>query len=50
MREQDRVLSKNFTGIDSAYEAPVNPEITIDTTAMSVEDCVMGNHKLLGRK
>lgn len=34
-------IIKNFTGIDSAYEAPVNPEITIDTTAMSVEDCVM---------
>ena len=27
---------KNFTGIDSPYEAPVNPEIQIDTTKMSV--------------
>ncbi|HPU16932.1 MAG TPA: adenylyl-sulfate kinase, partial [Polymorphobacter sp.] len=26
---------KNFTGIDSPYEAPANPEIRIDTTAMS---------------
>ncbi len=26
---------KNFTGIDSPYEAPENPEIRIDTTAMS---------------
>jgi bifunctional enzyme CysN/CysC len=28
---------KNFTGIDSPYEPPENPEITIDTTAMSPE-------------
>ena len=29
---------KNFTGIDSPYEPPENPEIRIDTTAMSAED------------
>jgi bifunctional enzyme CysN/CysC len=28
---------KNFTGIDSPYEPPVNPEIHIDTTALSPE-------------
>ncbi len=28
---------KNFTGIDSPYEPPVNPEITIDTTKLSAE-------------
>ena len=28
---------KNFTGIDSPYEAPVNPEIRIDTTKMTSE-------------
>ena len=28
---------KNFTGIDSPYEAPENPEIIIDTTQMDVE-------------
>jgi bifunctional enzyme CysN/CysC len=28
----------NFTGVDSPYEAPVSPEIRIDTTATSVED------------
>ena len=28
---------KNFTGIDSPYEAPESPEIRIDTTAMSAE-------------
>ncbi|MBN8502815.1 MAG: adenylyl-sulfate kinase, partial [Sphingomonadales bacterium] len=41
---------KNFTGIDSPYEAPQNPEITIDTTRESPEqaaerivDLVLGN-------
>ncbi|MGB0468855.1 MAG: sulfate adenylyltransferase subunit CysN [Pontibacterium sp.] len=28
---------KNFTGIDSAYEAPENPGVRIDTTAMDAE-------------
>jgi bifunctional enzyme CysN/CysC len=28
---------KNFTGIDSPYEAPAAPEIRIDTTRMSPE-------------
>jgi bifunctional enzyme CysN/CysC len=28
----------NFTGIDSPYEPPTNPEIRIDTTAMSPEE------------
>jgi bifunctional enzyme CysN/CysC len=29
---------KNFTGIDSPYEAPETPEVRIDTTAMSPEE------------
>ena len=29
---------KNFTGIDSPYEAPESPEIHIDTTEMSAEE------------
>ncbi|MEP2380909.1 adenylyl-sulfate kinase, partial [Parasphingorhabdus sp.] len=29
---------KNFTGIDSDYEIPVNPELRIDTTKMSPEE------------
>jgi bifunctional enzyme CysN/CysC len=36
---------KNFTGIDSPYEAPEKPEIRIDTTAMSAEaaaDLIVG--------
>jgi len=28
---------KNFTGIDSPYEAPVNPEVRIDTSKMTPE-------------
>ena len=29
---------KNFTGIDSPYEAPLQPEVRIDTTALSAEE------------
>lgn len=29
---------KNFTGIDSAYEAPTDPDIRIDTTSMTSEE------------
>ena len=29
---------KNFTGIDSPYEPPENPEIRIDTTAMTADE------------
>ena len=31
---------KNFTGVDSPYEEPENPEVRIDTTALSPEDAV----------
>lgn len=30
---------KNFTGIDSAYEAPINAEIHVETANKSVEEC-----------
>ena len=30
----------NFTGIDSDYEMPVNPEIVIDTSVYSIDECV----------
>ena len=40
---------KNFTGIDSPYERPENPEIRIDTTAMSPEDAAeLIAHRLMG--
>jgi bifunctional enzyme CysN/CysC len=28
----------NFTGIDSPYESPENPEVRVDTTILSAED------------
>jgi adenylylsulfate kinase-like enzyme len=33
-------LLKNFTGIDDPYEAPLNPELTFDTST-SVKETVM---------
>jgi len=29
---------KNFTGIDDPYEAPLNPEITLHTDQMTLEE------------
>ncbi len=31
---------QNFTGIDDPYEAPEHPELTLDTRALSVDQCV----------
>ncbi|PEL11290.1 adenylyl-sulfate kinase [Bacillus sp. AFS017336] len=31
---------QNFTGISSPYEAPLNPEITLNTDKLSVQECV----------
>ena len=30
---------KNFTGINDPYEAPENPELSIDTGSKSLEEC-----------
>lgn len=30
---------KNFTGIDSSYEVPSNPEVHIETALYSIEEC-----------
>jgi sulfate adenylyltransferase len=30
---------KGFTGVDDPYEAPLNPEVTIDTSKLSVQEC-----------
>jgi bifunctional enzyme CysN/CysC len=38
---------KNFTGIDSPYEAPENPEVNLQTAGVSPEDNVEGLFKLL---
>ncbi|MEJ0006838.1 MAG: adenylyl-sulfate kinase [Steroidobacteraceae bacterium] len=32
-------LIKNFTGIDSPYEAPEHPELRLDTTQLSLAEC-----------
>lgn len=32
-------LIKDFTGVDDPYEIPLNPEVTIDTTLFSPEEC-----------
>jgi adenylylsulfate kinase len=31
---------RNFTGIDDPYEPPEHPELTLDTQAFTVEECV----------
>jgi adenylylsulfate kinase len=31
---------RNFTGIDDPYEPPEHPELTLDTLALSVDQCV----------
>jgi adenylylsulfate kinase-like enzyme len=31
---------RNFTGIDDPYEAPEHPDLTLDTRALSVDQCV----------
>jgi len=31
---------KQFTGIDSPYEAPQAPEVSLDTSKLSVDDCI----------
>lgn len=30
---------KGFTGVDDPYEAPLNPEVTLDTATQSVQEC-----------
>jgi adenylylsulfate kinase len=40
-RKAKEGLIKNFTGIDDVYEEPVDPEITVETDKMGVEDSVM---------
>ena len=31
---------RNFTGIDSPYEAPLEPELHLDTTGSGADDCL----------
>lgn len=41
---------KDFTGISAPYEAPENPEITIRTDQLSVEECVVKIVEYLAEK
>ncbi|MFH7565717.1 adenylyl-sulfate kinase, partial [Oceanimonas smirnovii] len=41
---------KNFTGIDSAYEQPENPEIRLDTAALSADEAADAVIELLTEK
>jgi adenylylsulfate kinase len=47
---------KHFTGIDSPYEKPQSPEVALDTSALSVDECVekllhyLTRHKLISPK
>jgi len=41
---------KNFTGIDSPYEAPKNPTIELNTTIQSIDECVNKIIKTINNK
>ena len=41
---------KNYTGIDSPYEAPENPELIIDTDKETLDDSVSKIYRFLKRK
>ncbi|MFC7687892.1 adenylyl-sulfate kinase [Ureibacillus sp. GCM10028918] len=41
---------KNFTGISAPYEAPVNPEIVVDSENFSVEECAQQLIQILVEK
>jgi adenylylsulfate kinase len=41
---------KNFTGLDDPYEPPEHPELTLDTRALTVEQCVARVLEIIGGK
>lgn len=41
---------KQFTGIDSPYEVPVNPELILNTSSHTVEECVKQVYDYLIKK
>lgn len=43
-------LIKDFTGISSVYEVPVTPELSLDTSSLSLEECVVQVLALLGNR
>jgi bifunctional enzyme CysN/CysC len=38
-RKARRGELKNFTGVDSPYEVPEHPELRLDTTLQTADDC-----------
>ena len=47
-KKAQKGLIENFTGIDSGYELPKNPEIVIDTEELSVDESIDQIKKYLG--
>ena len=43
-------LIKGYTGVDDPYEVPVNPEVRIDTTELTPEECAQEIMLYLGQK
>ncbi|MTI85702.1 MAG: adenylyl-sulfate kinase [Firmicutes bacterium] len=49
-------IIKDFTGISSPYEAPINPEVVVDTEKLTIEECVeqvvnyLGNNGYINSK
>ncbi len=41
---------KNFTGVNAPYEAPMAPDVEIDTTLISVEEAVSLIMKFIGKR
>lgn len=41
---------KNFTGVSDPYESPMNPELTLKTAEMKLEDCVAKLAEFLGSR
>jgi adenylylsulfate kinase len=41
---------RNFTGIDDPYEPPEHPELTLDTRALTVDQCVARVLEIFGGK
>ena len=40
---------KEFTGISAPYEPPLNPEVTVDTAALSIEECAQAVVSVLNK-
>jgi adenylylsulfate kinase len=41
---------RNFTGIDDPYEPPEHPELTLDTRALTLDECVARVLEIFGGK